>query len=124
MPETDPKRVPVIAAVGQTIEREQTVDAVELAERAARAALAQAPALAARIERLSVIAVSFSPVGRAPASTLARRLGLSPARCEVTRAGGNMPPVGGQPSRARDLSGPAGDDPDRRGRGHALDARR
>ena len=91
MPETDPKRVPVIAAVGQTIEREQTVDAVELAERAARAALAQAPALAARIERLSVIAVSFSPVGRAPASTLARRLGLSPARCEVTRAGGNMP---------------------------------
>ena len=81
----------MIAAVGQAIEREQTVDAVELMERAARAAGAEAPALAERIQRLSVIGVSFSPVGRAPASALARRLGLSPARCEVTRAGGNMP---------------------------------
>lgn len=87
----DPTRVPVVVGVGQSIEREQRVDVVDLAERAARAAFDDAPGLEHRVERLSMVAVSFSKVGRAPASRLAERLGLQGVSCEVTTPGGNTP---------------------------------
>ncbi|MBW2724879.1 MAG: acetyl-CoA acetyltransferase [Deltaproteobacteria bacterium] len=87
----DPSRIPVVASVGQAIERSEIVDVVELAGRAADAAFDGAPRLRERIERLSMIAVSFSPVGKAPASQVAERLGLEDIHREVTTPGGNMP---------------------------------
>jgi acetyl-CoA C-acetyltransferase len=87
----DPKRIPVIAAVGQAIERDEIVDVVELAARAAGAAFDDAAGMRERIDRVSMVAVSFSRAGKAPASQLAERLGLTDARCEITTAGGNMP---------------------------------
>jgi acetyl-CoA C-acetyltransferase len=87
----DPTRIPVLVGVGQSIEREGRTDVIELAERAARAAFADAPGLEGRIERLSMVGVSFSRVGRAPASEVAERLGLRAVRCEVTTPGGNTP---------------------------------
>jgi len=88
---SDPTRIPVLVGVGQSIEREGRTDVVELAERAARAAFAEAPGLERRIERLSMVGVSFSRVGRAPASQVAARLGLRDVSCEVTTPGGNTP---------------------------------
>jgi len=87
----DPTRIPVLVGVGQSIEREGRTDVIELAERAARAAFADAPGLERRIERLSMVGVSFSRVGGAPASQVAERLGLRAVRCEVTTPGGNTP---------------------------------
>lgn len=88
---SDPTRIPVLVGVGQSIEREGRTDVVELAERAARAAFADAPGLERRIERLSMVGVSFSRVGGAPASQVAERLGLREVQCEVTTPGGNTP---------------------------------
>jgi acetyl-CoA C-acetyltransferase len=87
----DPARIPVIVSAGQSIERSEPVDAVEMAVRAARAALDGAPGLAHRIGRLTMVAVSFSPVGKTPASEVARRLGLAGLACETTTPGGNTP---------------------------------
>jgi acetyl-CoA C-acetyltransferase len=87
----DPKRVPVVVAVGQAIERKAIVDVIELAARAAEAAFDGAPRMRERVQRVSMVAVSFSPVGGAPASQIAERLGLKDVRCEVSTAGGNMP---------------------------------
>lgn len=87
----DPNRVPVLVGLGQSIEREARTDAVELAARAAKAAFEDAPGLAPAIDRLSMVAVSFSPVGLAPASEVARRLGLADVACETTTPGGNTP---------------------------------
>lgn len=89
---TDPARTPVLVGLGQSIERDDPVDAVELASRAARAAFDDAPGLADAIQRLSMVAVSFSPVGLAPASEVAAKLGLGDGvACEVTTPGGNTP---------------------------------
>jgi acetyl-CoA C-acetyltransferase len=87
----DPERVPVVVGVGQSIEREALVGVVELAERAVRAAAAEAPGLVERVERLSFVAPSFSRASAAPASELAARLGLAGIACEVSTAGGNSP---------------------------------
>ena len=46
----DPARTPVIAAVGQSIERDEIVDSVEVAARASESALRAAPGLRDRIE--------------------------------------------------------------------------
>ena len=86
----DETRVPVVVSTGQSIERNTTVSALELAERAAQESLGAAPGLGARVELVSVVNV-MSKTGSAPAADLARRLGLAPARTEVTTLGGNSP---------------------------------
>jgi acetyl-CoA C-acetyltransferase len=87
----DPRRTPVLVGLGQSIEKEAVVDVPTLAGRAARAALDDAPGLESRIQRLTMVASSFSKVGRAPASEVASELGLAGAACEVTTPGGNTP---------------------------------
>jgi acetyl-CoA C-acetyltransferase len=87
---TDASRIPVLVAGAHAIERDDPVTALELAERAAATALGEAPRLAARIDRVSVVGI-LSRTGAAPATTLARRLRLSPSRCETTTIGGNTP---------------------------------
>jgi acetyl-CoA C-acetyltransferase len=91
MSEKDYSRIPVIIGVGQAIERETSVDAVEMAVRAARAAFDDAPGFAEQIQRLSMVAVSFSPSSAAPATEAAQRLGLRNLHAEVTTPGGNTP---------------------------------
>lgn len=83
-------RVPVLVAAGQSIERDAVVSGLELAARAAGNALERVPRLRPRIQHVSVVNI-MSKVGPAPASELARRLGLSPRRAEVTTIGGNTP---------------------------------
>ncbi len=87
---TSDDRRPVLVATGQSIERQADVSALDLAERAARAALDAVPRLHADIELVSLVN-SMSTVGPAPASDLARRLKLTAARTEVTTVGGNSP---------------------------------
>ena len=87
----DPTRIPVLVGIGQAIERENVTTAIELACRAARAAFEDAPGLTDKIQRLSMVAVSFSPVGLAPATEVAQGLGLSEVECETTTPGGNSP---------------------------------
>lgn len=86
----DPERVPVVVASGQAVERDDPVTPVDLMERAAESALAGAPGLRASVELVSVVN-TLSRSGPAPASELARRLGIGGARCEVTTVGGNSP---------------------------------
>ncbi|MGD0320703.1 MAG: acetyl-CoA acetyltransferase [Acidimicrobiales bacterium] len=88
MPADD--RIPVVVAAGQAIERDATVSPVELAARASEIALEQAGALRSRISLLSMVNV-FSGAGVSPATRVARRLGLSTVRTEVTTIGGNTP---------------------------------
>lgn len=87
----DPARTPVLVGLGQSLERDAVTSAVELAARAARSAFEDAPGLADAIERVTMVGVSFSPVGLAPASEVAGMLGLSKAACETTTPGGNTP---------------------------------
>jgi acetyl-CoA C-acetyltransferase len=90
----DPSRIPVLVGIGQSIEREATVDVIDLASRAAEAAFEDAPGLIDRIQRLTMVAISFSRVSKNPATELAKRLGLDhahPVQCEVTTPGGNTP---------------------------------
>jgi acetyl-CoA C-acetyltransferase len=87
----DPERIPVVIASGQALERDALVNPVELMARACESALADAPGLRDRIDRLSVVDI-MTKVGPAPATELATRLGLGDevAR-EVTTVGGNTP---------------------------------
>ena len=86
----DPERIPVVVASGQSIERTELVTPVDLMARAAEEALAAAPGLRDRIDRLSVVDI-MSRSGPAPASELAERLGTQPGALEVTTVGGNSP---------------------------------
>ncbi len=86
----DESRIPVVVATGQSIDRSTAVSALDLAERAARECLDAAPGLGARVQLVSVVNV-MAKTGPAPARLLARRLGLAPARTEVTTVGGNSP---------------------------------
>ena len=88
MPDDD--RLPVIVASGQCVERGSLVDALDLAERAATAALDQAPALRPAIQRVSVVNM-LSPGPPGVATALARRVGCTPAQTEVSTIGGNSP---------------------------------
>jgi acetyl-CoA C-acetyltransferase len=88
MPTDD--RIPVVVAAGQAIERNATMSPVELAVRASEIALEQAGALRSRVRLVSMVNV-FSGAGASPATRLARRLGLSTVRTEVTTIGGNTP---------------------------------
>lgn len=87
----DPSRIPVLVGIGQSIEREAIVNVIDLASRAAKAAFEDAPGLIDRIQRLTVVAISFSPVSKRPATELAKRLGLDDVQCEATTPGGNTP---------------------------------
>ena len=87
----DSTRIPVLVGIGQSIERDAITDAVSLASRAAQAAFEDAPGLADKIQRVTMVAVSFSPVGLAPASEVAASLGLSDVECETSTPGGNSP---------------------------------
>lgn len=87
---TDPARLPVIVGVGQSIERDEVVSCLDLMERAARAALDEAPGLAARIQRVTTVDV-LGDDRRRPASELADRLGLPDGGRERTTVGGNSP---------------------------------
>lgn len=87
----DEERIPVVAAVGQTIERHEIVSTEDLVERASRAALDEAGALASRIGRVSIVSTIFSPSVANGATDVSRRLGISPDVNEVTTAGGNTP---------------------------------
>lgn len=87
----DPTRIPVLVGIGQSIERDGVTDAVDLASRAAIAAFEDAPGLVDKIQRLSMVAVSFSPIGLAPATEVSERLKLTDVRCEVSTPGGNSP---------------------------------
>ncbi len=87
----DPERTPVVVASGQDLERHELVTPVDLMARAGASALAQAPLLRDRIDRLTVVDV-MTKVGPAPATELAGRLGLGPDVVrEVTTVGGNTP---------------------------------
>jgi acetyl-CoA C-acetyltransferase len=87
----DPSRIPVLIGIGQSIEREAVVDVIDLASRAAQSALNEAPGVRDRIQRLTFVAVSFSPVSKKPATETAQRLGLEDLNCEVSTPGGNTP---------------------------------
>lgn len=88
----DPARTPVIAAVGQSIERDEIVTPVDLVERAATSVLDQAPGLAKGLDQVTMVGVIFSKAGKNPASAIADRLGLPDSvTCESTSAGGNTP---------------------------------
>lgn len=87
----DPERTPVIVGVGQSIEREELVDPVDLAEIAAGAADKEAPGVLPLVDRISMVGVSFSKTVARPVETLAKRLGLHGAMCEISSAGGSLP---------------------------------
>ena len=87
----DPRRTPVLAATGQSIEREETVSAVDMAARAAESAFADAPGLRDRVQRLTMVSVVFSPASARAGSELAEVLGLAEVAAEYTTAGGNIP---------------------------------
>lgn len=89
----DPWRTPVILGVAQCTEHDEVVGPLDLAERAGRAALADAsgPAGAAPdVDAIDVVGIIFG-AGPAPASRLAERLGLGAVRCATTTIGGNSP---------------------------------
>jgi len=83
-------RLPVIVATGQAVERTDVVGALDLAARAADTALGSAKELRDRVDVVSVVHM-LTPAGTAPATMLARRLGMEPARTEVSTIGGNSP---------------------------------
>jgi acetyl-CoA C-acetyltransferase len=86
----DPWQVPVIISGAQWTERDEVVTPVDLAERAGAAALAGAPGVAANLDRVHVVGIIFGG-GPAPASELARRLGLNCHERATTTVGGNTP---------------------------------
>ncbi len=87
----DPARLPVLVGLGEAIERDAVTTPVELAARAAEAAFAEAPGLRESVQRLSLVAVSFSPIGAAAGTEIARALSLQGVDCEATTPGGNTP---------------------------------
>lgn len=91
MSHTDPSRTPVIVSVGQVTEKDVIVSAIGLAESAARNALEGAPGVGKTIDRLTLVAISFShSVADAP-ELLVRKLGLRNAVPEHSSHGGNIP---------------------------------
>ncbi|HEX3461220.1 MAG TPA: hypothetical protein VHT49_09970 [Acidimicrobiales bacterium] len=88
--EQDAERIPVVVASGESIEHGDPVTPIDLMARACEAAFADAPGLRHRIDRLSVVSI-MTHAGPAPATELARALGMKPAVCETTTIGGNSP---------------------------------
>jgi acetyl-CoA C-acetyltransferase len=86
----DAERIPVVIASGESIQRGDPVTPVDLMARAGEAAFLEAPGLRHRIDRLSVVSI-MTHHGPAPATELARELGIKPEVCETTTIGGNSP---------------------------------
>jgi acetyl-CoA C-acetyltransferase len=86
-----PARTPVLVGIGQSIERDAITSAVDLATRASEAAVADAPGLREKVQRLSLVGISFSRAGSAPASEIAGVLGLGDIARETTTGGGQTP---------------------------------
>ena len=85
----DASRIPVIAAVAQTLERGPLVDNLDLAERVAADVLGTG--LAPRIQRLTAVGALLAPAGHRPATELVARLRIDPAVREMTTSGGQTP---------------------------------
>lgn len=85
----DPWRTPVVVGVGQHMDRTGTSDPVTLAARAAEVALEEAPGISTTIDRLHVVNILVGG-GPAPATALARQLGIE-TTCATTTIGGNTP---------------------------------
>ncbi len=51
----DPSRIPVLVGIGQSLERDAVVTAVDLAARAAEEAFKDAPGLRDRVQRLTMV---------------------------------------------------------------------
>lgn len=88
--DVDDERLPVVVAAGQCLERTATVTAMDLAERATVFALDLVPRLRSAVDTVSVVNM-LSPAPAAPGAALAQRVGLEPARTEVSTIGGNSP---------------------------------
>ena len=86
----DPWRTPVVLAAGEASERSAIVQPLDLAERAAAAALSEAPGAGSRIDRVEVVGI-LAGAGKAPATNLSSRLRLSPRGIATTTVGGNSP---------------------------------
>ena len=91
MSQSEPARIPVLVGLGQSIERENIVNMIDLTESASHGAFDDAPGLRDKIERITSVSVIFSPSPKAPSKELAARLELMDAECETTTAGGNTP---------------------------------
>ena len=87
----DPERTPVLVAAGQSESRDGSALPLDLMENAVLEALEGRPGLGQAIERCSVVNVLTRRSGPAPASDLAKRLGIAPAILETTSVGGNTP---------------------------------
>lgn len=87
----DATRTPVVAAVAQTLERDELVTNLDLAERVAVEALGQGSGLGRRVQRLTAVGALLASAGPRPASDLASRLGLDPPFREQTTTGGHTP---------------------------------
>ena len=88
----DASRTPVIVATGQVVERDEIVQATDLAVRAAQLALDGAGGVADRVQRVTMLSTLFSAASPTVATEVATRLGLRDAQCETTSVGGNTPP--------------------------------
>ena len=85
-----PDRLPVILGVGQAIERHDPVTPRDLMERAAWQALDDAPGVGQRLQQVIAVNVLHDD-HHAPATAVARRLGLRDVECLNTTVGGNTP---------------------------------
>jgi acetyl-CoA C-acetyltransferase len=88
---TDKTRTPVIVAVAQTIERDEIVTNLDLAERVTAEALAHGTGLAKRLQRVTAVGALLAPAGPRLASEVCDRVGADPAVREQTTTGGNTP---------------------------------
>ena len=88
--DVDDERLPVVVAAGQCLERTATVTAMDLSERATTLALELVPGLRSAVDTVAVVNM-LSPAPAAPGAALAQRVGLVPARTEVSTIGGNSP---------------------------------
>jgi len=98
----EPERVPVIAAVGQSISRDSSLGPIELAELAAANALGAASGLGEAIDTLLVVNMLSGRSGPSPASELATRLGLTPFAAATTTVGGKHSSMAHHASGDRD----------------------
>lgn len=87
----NPKTTPVIVAIGESIERDAIVSTIEMATRAAWAALEEAPGIAEKVERITVLPAIFSPAPKNPATQITENLELKNIDLEVAQPGGNGP---------------------------------
>ena len=87
---TDPSRIPVIAGIGEVIDRENSKEPRALIVEAARAAGAEAPGLLQRVDSLDVVSIvswRYADI----AGVVAAELGATPRRAGESSPGGEKP---------------------------------